>query len=665
MASNEPSDHSSGEATNGQPLTADRIEQQSFSKSRKGLDEREVRAFLRRVADDFDALGKRIAELEDRLRTPPLPSREHLVGLVGEEVARTLRSAEESARQLEGQAREKAERIERAAHDDANRIRDGQLERATQDASAIVESARERGREMVAEARALRERVIADLNRRRDMLRSYVEQLRADRDRFAEAYRVVRDTVSDANEVLTRFGSGRPFPPLIADAGPAPAFPSETRRRAEPATPQPAAAAPAPEADAGARDSGAAAATGIGLGELPGQDEPAPEPAPVPEPEWKDTEDDAVPEARERAEAATSEPEQEPEREKEPEPEPEPAAPPERERERARAHQPKLDMPGEPEPAAASERASAEDSDVDALFARIRAGRVEAAAKARADREEQRDEREPSAASAGRNPADTAVLERVESEPRPDAGADTAALGRRDELLTPVAHDLTRRCKRVLQDEQNEVLDALRRQRGRLTSEKLLPPLPQQVANWAEVMAPAIIEAYVAARAAASPNGEAVSTAPQRMVTGMVEVLVAPLRERLLAAVDDTLAEDAEPEVIAQRIGARYREWRGEELDSRIGDLLAAVYARGVYDAAPEGSRLRWVPAEQGQCPDADDNALEPTRRGERFPTGQQFPPAHPGCRCLLAIVNDGRSAERRSERSTERRAANVEHGPD
>jgi hypothetical protein len=48
---------------------------------------------------------------------------------------------------------------------------------------------------------------------------------------------------------------------------------------------------------------------------------------------------------------------------------------------------------------------------------------------------------------------------------------------------------------------------------------------------------------------------------------------------------------------------------------------------------------LRWVPAEVGRCPDCDDNALEPTARNEPFPTGQQFPPAHPGCRCFLAVV--------------------------
>jgi len=44
--------------------------------------------------------------------------------------------------------------------------------------------------------------------------------------------------------------------------------------------------------------------------------------------------------------------------------------------------------------------------------------------------------------------------------------------------------------------------------------------------------------------------------------------------------------------------------------------------------------------------PDADDNALEPTRRGQSFPTGQPFPPAHPGCRCLLAVVDERRGSE-------------------
>ena len=48
-------------------------------------------------------------------------------------------------------------------------------------------------------------------------------------------------------------------------------------------------------------------------------------------------------------------------------------------------------------------------------------------------------------------------------------------------------------------------------------------------------------------------------------------------------------------------ISARYREWRSRDLDGLLGDLLAAAYARGAFDATPSGARLRWVPAEVGQ----------------------------------------------------------------
>jgi DivIVA domain-containing protein len=596
-------------------LTPAQIERHDFPRARKGLDEKEVRAFLRRMADEFEAMSRRIADLEAELRHPPLPSRDQLVEQVGHEVARTLRSAEDSAEKVAQRSREAALEVERTAREESARIRTEQLEQATKDARAIVEAARERGREMVAEARALRERALTDLNRRRDTLRAYIDQLRADRDRFAEAYRVVRDTVSDANEMLTHFGTGRPFPPVTADAGPPISFPSDSNtddeqqagpqvfapeqrprirpprdtRPVRPARESPHRPRPRP-----------APATGIGLGELPGRPEPAP--AAVHQPE---------PETEAEAEIAT-------EAETETEPQPEADA----------------------------------GSGVDALFERLRGMREETIEEPRIDFGDTPGLGNGDGADDGGGaepapqPGRGQVLVDTAPEPRPSSDGDSELLARRDELLSPIAHELIRQSKRVLQNEQNEILDALRRQRGRPEAEKLLPPLPRQVEAWSEVLAPAITEAYVAARTAGAPTGEPLDGAPQRMVTGMVEVLVTPLRDRLLAAVDETLGDDANPDVIAHRIGARYREWKGEELDSRIRDLLAAVYARAVYDAAPEGSRLRWVPAEQGQCPDADDNALEPTRRGERFPTGQQFPPAHPGCRCLLAVVDEQRGAE-------------------
>ena len=77
------------------------------------------------------------------------------------------------------------------------------------------------------------------------------------------------------------------------------------------------------------------------------------------------------------------------------------------------------------------------------------------------------------------------------------------------------------------------------------------------------------------------------------------------------------------------------------DLEVVLLDVLTAAYARGAYDAAPGGAPLRWVPDRPGQCPDCDDNALEATVKSKLFPTGQAFPPAHPGCRCIVVPADD------------------------
>lgn len=138
------------------------------------------------------------------------------------------------------------------------------------------------------------------------------------------------------------------------------------------------------------------------------------------------------------------------------------------------------------------------------------------------------------------------------------------------------------------------------------------------------------------------------SGAPKRLVSELAGGVVEPLRERLLATVTSVLDDGPyEPvgelhRVLGAAVGARYREWRSQDLEPLVGDLLAAAYARGAFDAAPAGARLVWVPAEREQCPDADDNALEATVKGQPFPTGQACPPAHPGCRCMLMLAEVG-----------------------
>jgi hypothetical protein len=126
------------------------------------------------------------------------------------------------------------------------------------------------------------------------------------------------------------------------------------------------------------------------------------------------------------------------------------------------------------------------------------------------------------------------------------------------------------------------------------------------------------------------------------VVAELAAAIVTPLRRRLERAFDNT--GDEEPSVVAERLGAAYREWKTQRIEQAAADHVAAAFARGAFEAVPAGRLLRWVVEDvDGPCPDCDDNALAgPTPRGQVFPTGQQYPPAHAGCRCLLLPAGEG-----------------------
>ena len=116
--------------------------------------------------------------------------------------------------------------------------------------------------------------------------------------------------------------------------------------------------------------------------------------------------------------------------------------------------------------------------------------------------------------------------------------------------------------------------------------------------------------------------------------------LVEPLRQRLEAAVDDG---DGDNDAITKRVRAVYREWKTQRIDEQLDDLFHLAYARGAIDALPPGTAVQWVVDPNGPpSPDCEDNALAGAMElGAAFPSGHQWPPMHPGCRCLL-LVTDG-----------------------
>ena len=219
-----------------------------------------------------------------------------------------------------------------------------------------------------------------------------------------------------------------------------------------------------------------------------------------------------------------------------------------------------------------------------------------------------------------------------------------------------------RQVKLAIGDEQNEVLDKVRRQKGRPTAASVLPDLDAQTAAWAAVVLAAASEAYKQARRGGAvtngdTDGDEAGTVPDDLAAGIARAMVEPLRDRLVAAIDGTHEPGETTNQVAERIGARYREWKNHSAEASVEDALVGAYARGHYDLAADDAVLTWCTPPGGCCPDCTDNALEPTRKGESFPTGQQYPPAHPGCRCTIvsgdAGARDGDSVEAESTTSS------------
>lgn len=273
---------------------------------------------------------------------------------------------------------------------------------------------------------------------------------------------------------------------------------------------------------------------------------------------------------------------------------------------------------------------------VDDLFARLRAGREEAVAHARAvlaaDHEAggSADAAAPSASA----PNDAA------SSVSADTEADDVVLERRAALLDPLAAQLARRLKRALQDDQNDALDRLRSRRGPIDLDAAFGAAEHQRGRY-ETAAEVFIEEAAQGGVAHAGGSASLSGAVMRqIVVDLAESIVGPLRRRIEQRLHEAVAVGDDESTVVERVGAAYREWKTQRVELLAGDHVHKAFAAGAYANTAPGSLVRWVVDDVGgACPDCDDNALAgPTPAGETFPTGQVHPPAHAGCRCLLVV---------------------------
>jgi len=247
-------------------------------------------------------------------------------------------------------------------------------------------------------------------------------------------------------------------------------------------------------------------------------------------------------------------------------------------------------------------------------------------------------------------------------DPLSDAEAmtepDVEALARRDHLLGFIVAKLGRALKRALQDDQNDLLNALRKTSRTPVLDELIPSNVQRErfvtaaqAQLAEAFE-AGAEFLVAGDAVEGPSVTA--PAPSKMAaleagTLLAAELADDLSSLLRTRIELALSElDGGLEGSADAAGAAYREWKGTRVEGLAADFATKAFGAGELDvlgslAKGEAPAVRWVVEDDdagGSCPDCDDNSLAgPQPPGTEFPTGHVQPPVHPGCRCLLVPV--------------------------
>jgi len=606
----------------------------SFNVSRRGFDQTEVRDFLRMVSAEMARLQERERFLESELKAmqtrgmsaPGMLDEEVVTTLLGEEAARVLGTAREASSQIRLRAEEAATRLVKEASSDATRLREEaeleavrRREDAAADAEAEIELAKQQGRDMVNEAREYREKVLTELARRRELAREQIEQLIHNRDRLLNAFERARLATDDVMTGLVSVDHDLPreYINLAPTTGPVPTIVLERVVEAF-------------------KEVEAEESVSIELFDHTKLEEIEPEATQEVVEEVVDVvavveEVTPVEEVLVEIEVIEAIVEEIPVVEIA-----EPTVVVEDEKsnvvnlfskERPR---PETSVEVNPEHPSVDKTVAPKSEGnaqvVENLFARLREATVDKAAS--------------NAVSGGK------VVEPRKSTKKADVVKETAttvapvqpmhdasAFAKRDEVLAPVVVAMSRKLKRVLADEENEVLEYLRGKKNALTVDAMVGELEVHAKRYGD----AISEDIMAAAKGAAKSAKATDVIPTVDVLIGVQ-LVKPLRDRLAKAIEQNGTDRI---AMAKALRGVYRQWKSQHIDEQVDDIACLSYSRGFFAGVKPGTQVCWMVDPNGpECPDAEDNSLAGCiALGKEFPTGNLHPLAHAGCRCLLAPV--------------------------
>jgi len=198
-----------------------------------------------------------------------------------------------------------------------------------------------------------------------------------------------------------------------------------------------------------------------------------------------------------------------------------------------------------------------------------------------------------------------------------------------------------RKLKRVLADEQNDVLHALRSKDPVRSVEQMVSTAEQQVQRYATAVLPDLTAAAVAGAVSSGSGvtdaqrlvGQADAPAPALAL--LASEIIEPLRVRLERCVADADGDNAET---ASLVRIAYREWKSQRIDEQLDDIARTAFGHGALAGLTPGTPICWKVDPNGpDCADAEDNSLGGVvPAGQPFPTDHRCAPAHSGCRCMI-----------------------------
>lgn len=609
-----------------------------FNVSRKGYDQGEVRDFLRMVSAELARLQEREKFLESEMRAmqtrglsdPGVLDEATVTALLGEETARVLTVAREAAQQMRDRAAETAERIVREASAEVARLREqAEIESsrrrsdAATDSESEIELAKQQGREMVNEARAYREKLLNELAVRRELARQQIEELIRSRDRLKAAFERASLAASGVVGDLTDFDEAaeefQQAVPLVIETKPISVL--------EPRNDSPTNVLPFD------REKFEDDATET-VNEI--VNEPVTEPEilePVVEAE------NIVPVIQDSAPTIADE---------------QPAESDDGHRAKivqmfgrtSRRLHPSTETPDTNQPAPTVPEAKTPEaktpvliqkiepkkSSVDDLFAKLRQAGAENVA---------------SSVKTVKDSSDSSLHKTTETpkkavEPPKPIEPDLKMFERRDSALIAVDESLVKKLKRVLADEENAMLNYLQSKKAQVALEKVLPSVENQLQTFVEATSKELIEAAMSGAQSLSKSLKSDlrkkisnATVMQVLSKKLADDIVYPLRERIQKCVESSGGSTDE---MSSLIRSAYREWKMKQVDNIVGDISRLAYSRGAYLVLETGVKVCWMVDPNGPpCADAEDNSLAgEVNCGEKFPTGDEHPVIHSGCKCLV-----------------------------